>query len=416
LLDDLGPTTQLAWSLVNMAEIGTLSYDPRAAGYSDRAIELGSQLGEGGVVIRARSYAALATVFRDDTGWDELEAAWRDAMDNPGLAEHAAIIATIICWTAAMHHDVGRAQGYIAETTAFCAEHDLGTFQAVVAGVEALVGLCRGDWDRAAACVDDVLTRPGLSPAHRTAPLVTLALIRARRGQGSVAALLDEAAAGAPPGDLFHLGVVWAARAEAAWLAGDDDTARAEAQAGLAAATAYTDPWLVGHLRRWVHLAGAPTDTSDDPVTPYELEINGDWQAAVDAWSDRGCPYDAALAQLGGDIDAVHAALATFRRLGAKAAARRAQHRLAALRGRTPSTRRADTPSDPHALTHRQRQVLELLADGRSDAEIAAALHISPKTVGHHVAAILAKLGVDNRTHAVARALQTQQPEAAPPA
>jgi DNA-binding CsgD family transcriptional regulator len=416
LLDDLGPTTQLAWSLVNMAEIGTLSYDPRAAGYSDRAIELGSQLGEGGVVIRARSYAALATVFRDDTGWDELEAAWRDAMDNPGLAEHAAIIATIICWTAAMHHDVGRAQGYIAETTAFCAEHDLGTFQAVVAGVEALVGLCRGDWDRAAACVDDVLTRPGLSPAHRTAPLVTLALIRARRGQGSVAALLDEAAAGAPPGDLFHLGVVWAARAEAAWLAGDDDTARAEAQAGLAAATAYTDPWLVGHLRRWVHLAGAPTDPSDDPVTLYELEINGDWQAAVDAWSDRGCPYDAALAQLGGDIDAVHAALATFRRLGAKAAARRAQHRLAALRGRTPSTRRADTPSDPHALTHRQRQVLELLADGRSDAEIAAALHISPKTVGHHVAAILAKLGVDNRTHAVARALQTQQPEAAPPA
>jgi hypothetical protein len=40
---------------------------------------------------------------------------------------------------------------------------------------------------------------------------------------------------------------------------------------------------------------------------------------------DRGCLYDSALAQLGGDIDAVQAALATFRRLGAKAAARRAQ-------------------------------------------------------------------------------------------
>ena len=210
----------------------------------------------------------------------------------------------------------------------------------------------------------------------------------------------------------------WAARAEAAWLAGDDDTARIEAEAGLAAAPANrVNPWLVGHLRRWVYLAGAPTETTgDDPITPYELEINGHWEAAVDAWNDRGCPYDAALARLGGDIDAVHAALATFRRLGAKAAARRAQHRLAALRGRTTSTRRADTPSDPHALTHRQRQVLELLADGRSDAEIAAALHISPKTVGHHVAAILAKLGVENRTHAVARALQPQQPEAAPPA
>jgi DNA-binding CsgD family transcriptional regulator len=407
LLDGLGPTTQLAWSLVNMAEIGTLSYDPRAAGYSDRAVELGSRLGEGGVVIRARSYAALATVFRGNTGWDELEAGWRDAMDSPALAEHVAIIGTIICWTAAMHHDVYRAEGYIAEINAFCAKHDLGTFQAAVVGVEALVGLYRGDWDRAAACVDDVLTRPGLSPAHRTAPLVTRALIRARRGQGAVGAQLDEAAATALPGDLFHLGAVWAARAEAAWLAGDDATACAEAQAGLAAATEYTDPWLVGNLRRWVRLTGGVLETtSRDAANPCEMEISGDWQGAAEAWTHRGCLYDAALAQLGGDIDGVNAALSTFRRLGAKAAARRAQQRLATLRGLAPRTRRAARDSDPHALTGRQREVFDLLAAGLRNPEIAVALHISPKTVGHHVAAIFAKLGVQNRTQAVAYALQ----------
>jgi hypothetical protein len=95
--------------------------------------------------------------------------------------------------------------------------------------------------------------------------------------------------------------------------AGDDDTAQAEAAAGLAATPAtHANPWLVGHLRRWVYLAGAPTETtSGDPVTPYELEINGDWQAAVDAWSDRGCRYDAAIAQLGGDITAVQSAMAS---------------------------------------------------------------------------------------------------------
>jgi DNA-binding CsgD family transcriptional regulator len=407
LLDGVGPSTQLAWSLVNMAEICTLSYDPRAAGYSDRAIELGGQLGDDGVVIRARSYAALDTVFRADVGWDELEASWHEAMDNPGLAEHVAIIGTIICWTAAMHRDVHRAQRYIAATNAFCAEHDLGTFQLVVVGVEALVGMCRGDWDLAAARVDDVLTRPGLSPAHRTAPLVTLALIRARCGQGPVAALLDEALAAAPPGDLFHLGAALAARAEAAWLAGDDDAARAEAEAGLAASTEHTDPWLVGHLRRWVHLAGGtPEATDGDPATAFELEIRGQWQAAAQAWSARDCSYDAALAQLGGDIDAVQAALATFDRLGAKAAVRRARQRLAALRGRVPRSRPADMLADPLALTRRQRQVLDLLSDGRSNAEIAAALHISPRTAAHHVAAILTKLGVDNRTHAAARAMQ----------
>ena len=44
-----------------------------------------------------------------------------------------------------------------------------------------------------------------------------------------------------------------------------------------------------------------------DPITPYHLEIGGDWQAAADAWTRLGCPYDAAIAQL----DAVQAALRT---------------------------------------------------------------------------------------------------------
>jgi DNA-binding CsgD family transcriptional regulator len=191
-------------------------------------------------------------------------------------------------------------------------------------------------------------------------------------------------------------------------LAGDDDTARTEAEEGLAATPATRiNPWLVGHLRRWVHLAGGPTETtSDDPVTPYELEISGDWQAAVDAWRARGCLYDTALAQLGGDVDAVQAALATFRQLGAKAAARRARQRLTALRGPTRGSRHAKVPADPHGLTGREREVLELLTAGRTNAEIAATLYISRKTVGHHVSAIITKLGVENRTHAAAQALQ----------
>ena len=69
--------------------------------------------------------------------------------------------------------------------------------------------------------------------------------------------------------------------------------------------------------------------------------------AAAEAWTGRGCLYDAALAQLGGDISAVKSALATFRRVGARAAARRAEQRLAALRERVPRTRRADKLSDP---------------------------------------------------------------------
>jgi DNA-binding CsgD family transcriptional regulator len=409
VLEALGPTPQLAWSLANLAELSTYAYDPRAAHYAHWAITLGTQLGDDAVVFRARSFAALDTVFRTDTGWDKLATAWHEAKGTEALAEHVAYIGMLLCWTAATHHDLDRVERYLDETADYCTDHDLGMFRALVTGAGALAALYSGDWERAVLYADEIVTRPELSPLHRLLPLITLAVVRARRGRGSVGPLLDEAATCAMPDHAGRLVLVTAARAEVAWLAGDDETACAQAHAGLAAATEHTDPWLVGHLRRWVHMAGGTLETvNGEVITPFELEVNGDWQAAAEVWARRGCAYDAALAQLGGDIDAVAAALATFRGLGAKAAARRAQQRLAALRGRAPSTRRADTLSDAHALTRRQRQVLELLVDGRSDAEIAAVLHISPKTVGHHVQAILTKLGVDNRTHAAVHALGRQ--------
>ena len=409
LLEDLGPSPELAWALANMAFLSVMSYDPACADYAARAIALGTQFGDPAVVIRARCYVAMATVQRSDSGWDEFEAAWRDAMATEGLAEHAGFSGVALCWVAALHHDLDRAEGYIAETDAFCADHDLRTFQPFAVSAAALVGLYRGEWASAAACAEDVLSRPALLPATRMMPLIALALIRARRGQRPVTALLYEALAAAEPDDFFRRGAVWAARAEAAWLVGDDDTARAEAQTGLQAVPGTgADPWLVGHLQRWAYLAGQAPEHAPaaDIITPYRLEISGDWQAAAVEWTRRGCRYDAAIAQLGGDIAAVESALATFRRLGARAAARRAQQRLAVLRGRTPCSRRADTLSDPDGLTRREREVLELLAGGRSDAQIAAALHISPKTAGCHVSSILVKLGVDNRIKAAAHALQ----------
>jgi DNA-binding NarL/FixJ family response regulator len=57
-------------------------------------------------------------------------------------------------------------------------------------------------------------------------------------------------------------------------------------------------------------------------------------------------------------------------------------------------------------LTPREREVLRLLVEGRTDREIAAALFVTPKTASNHVANILAKLGVETRTAAAAFALR----------
>ena len=68
-------------------------------------------------------------------------------------------------------------------------------------------------------------------------------------------------------------------------------------------------------------------------------------------------------------------------------------------------TRRRGEAAEPFPeLTEREREVLELLADGRSNADIAQRLTISQKTVRNHVANIFAKLQVDDRGQAIVRA------------
>ncbi|HEX8863701.1 MAG TPA: LuxR C-terminal-related transcriptional regulator [Actinomycetes bacterium] len=67
-----------------------------------------------------------------------------------------------------------------------------------------------------------------------------------------------------------------------------------------------------------------------------------------------------------------------------------------------PPARAAATFEDPLGLTPREREVLALIADGRTNRQIAETLFISPKTASVHVSNILAKLGVANRGEAAA--------------
>lgn len=63
---------------------------------------------------------------------------------------------------------------------------------------------------------------------------------------------------------------------------------------------------------------------------------------------------------------------------------------------------------DPDApqLTDRERQLLQLLADGQTPKEVADALFIAPKTVRNHLTKIYAKLGVESRSQAIVEALK----------
>jgi DNA-binding NarL/FixJ family response regulator len=67
---------------------------------------------------------------------------------------------------------------------------------------------------------------------------------------------------------------------------------------------------------------------------------------------------------------------------------------------------RPDPSGGPESLTARERDVLELLAEGLPNKAIAERLGLSDQTVKSHVAAITGKLGAANRTDAVRRAVR----------
>jgi len=139
---------------------------------------------------------------------------------------------------------------------------------------------------------------------------------------------------------------------------------------------------------------------------PYWLSIAGDWRGAASAWEERGFPYEAAEALADADeTEARLEALAHYEALGAPRSAANLRRRLrAAGVKRIPRGPRAASRAGPGGLTPRETEVLDAIVRGATNAEIARELVITPKTVDHHVSALLAKLGVGSRREAGAAA------------
>lgn len=130
----------------------------------------------------------------------------------------------------------------------------------------------------------------------------------------------------------------------------------------------------------------------------------GSWERwPARAWSDLGCPCESAvsLAEAGGP-DSLRTAAATLDRLAARPMLARLTERMKRAGIRPARRATATTRANPRGLTAREVEVAGLLREGLTNAELAARLFISAKTVDHHVSRILAKLGVSTRREAAA--------------
>jgi DNA-binding CsgD family transcriptional regulator len=195
------------------------------------------------------------------------------------------------------------------------------------------------------------------------------------------------------------------ARAEAHWLQADQEAALREAELADDVA-ASCDDWYRGEIAVWLRRTGSARQPEGRLAHPYQVQLDGDWRRAAAIWSGIRCPFDAATALAdSGDDGALREALAAFDELGAGPAARITRQRMRRLGIRSvPAGPRTATRAHPLGLTRREREVLEQICVGRTNAEIAERLFISVRTVDHHVSAVLAKLEVPTRNAAASAA------------
>ena len=376
-------------------------------GWAARAIELARRLDDQETLTHALTNIGSARVNGGDPGGRvELEEAFQVAV-AAGLEDHAARAVCNLATLSAETRDDRHARQDLDRALAFAQAHELAGYTQHVLGHRARVRLDQGDWTGAEQDAQAALAEPVKGGPRVVDALVPLGLLRSRRGDPDAAATLQEATERAfATSELQWTAPVAAARAEYAWLHGDDRRAAEEAAGIFELAVRDGHQWFAGELACWLRLAGAPVRAPAVMAEPHRLLLAGDWRAAADAWRERGYPYQQALALACGDQDeALLEALALLDGLGARQTALRLRRQLR-QRGnlRVPRGPTRATAANPAGLTGRQVEVLGLLAQGLTDAEIAEQLSLSAKTVGHHVSALLAKLGVGSRREAAAAA------------
>ena len=404
VLETLPPGHQLAMAYSNQAQLDMLAARTKAATrWAGRAIELARQLDDQETLTHALTNIGSAKLLDGDPGGRvELEQAF-DVAIAAGLEDHAARAVSNLATQSVEMRDYRHAREDLDRALAFVQAHELAGYAQHLLGNRARLRLNQGDWagaerDAHAALAERVHTGGRLADA-----LVPLALLQARRGDPGAAATLAEATERAfATGELQWTAQVAAARAEYAWLYEDENRIADEAAGVYEAAVRAAHPWFAGELAFWLYLAGKPPRLPVTVAEPYRLLLAGDWRAAAAAWAELGFPYDQALALACGDRDeSLLEALRLLDGLGARHTAQRIRRRLR-HRGllRVPRGPIRSTAANPAGLTGRQVEVLALLTEGLTDAEIAGRLSLSVRTVGHHVAALLAKLGVASRHQA----------------
>ncbi|GAA4698685.1 ATP-binding protein [Nocardioides conyzicola] len=384
-----GRSTDHALALVNLGGL-LVVVDDETAGlvHLDAARELADELGARDIGVLARNYTGSARLQLGDLGGlDDLHASIEMARAD---AHHEGVLRGYYnlaegTWRLGRYDE---ALAFIAQGEEYARDRDFPVHAYMFEARRYRRLAMQGRWAEAVAGLRELVDGRGDPGMIGRETLPVLARLLVRQGHPDAPALLAECVRHAERADVLEwlvpTGVVVL---EDAWLQGR--------------------PELAGH---WPELLLARTDRPGCDVQRREVRRHlarlGHPAGARGDGSADGDPYEQALDLLeSADPAVVQQAIGVLDGLAARPAADLARARLRDLGvRRVPRRPAGEVVENPAGLTARQVEILRLLAAGLSNGAIADRLVLSTRTVDHHVAAVLAKLGVHSRHEAAAEA------------
>lgn len=412
VLENGFPTRERAWAYSNYAQLFMLSENRAdAITWGNKAIDLATRMGDNEVLSHALNNVGTIMVKYSPqiAEGESLLARSLELARTHNYHEHIARAYVNHIVTYILTKNYAKAQHYFDPGFRYCQDHDLDFLSFYMLNAKAQMIFELGKWEEASGIGQNLLN----NKHHllvKIGALTSLALITMRRGEFETAErMLQEAKSLAlPTQEAQRIAPVYSALLEFDWLTGKSLVTLDEVK--LAEESLFFDrnySWPYSTFSYWITKKNLPIQLPRNVMLerPYECERQGNWTDAAKTWKELGCPYEQALALFNGTEEEQRDGLHLLESLGATATITKLKAELKSSGARyIPRGLRESTRKNPALLTTRQVEILILLQEGATYKEIADKLFISPKTVDHHISAILSKLAVNSRSKAVIEA------------